>query len=438
MLIACVGLYGERVEQAMKCITRLIPYVDRYIVIVDETVTDEQRTVLKDSGCEVYFHPWEDSMIKMRNQYLEKVQTDDWVIVHDPDECFNEQFCKDVRKLCETADKQGIVLMLINSHDTTILKDGSEDSSISDFFKNLIFKKVADARYEGVGEVKEVHETLILPGQVKVTRLPADQYWYNHIKYWHEVWERAARNVFIAGGGNNIGEGNVAWKPLREICRNVGMDTWTEVREYLRKGNVMPLLKDWLWTNRYEGFDYHHEMMEFGRWYFDYLHPNEKEFADGRVWAPVHELKPDSPPEVMRFVEQTYMAILGRHADQDSKTAYTQAIIDGAIQRADLPTILRQSSEYQEKTGDVGENVKIRVPVQAQIVLTEELFLEAMMKSKTYWETIKPMMDIMKFIRTSLSKEDWEEFVKLFYSTKPSIDDLLWVLINITGSRRSE
>ena len=108
MLVACVGLYGERVEQAMKCITRLIPYVDRYIVIVDETVTDEQRTVLKDSGCEVYFHSWEDSMVKMRNQYLEKVQTDDWCIVHDPDEWFNEQFCKDARKLCETADTSSV------------------------------------------------------------------------------------------------------------------------------------------------------------------------------------------------------------------------------------------------------------------------------------------------------------------------------------------
>jgi len=151
----------------------------------------------------VYFHRWEDSMVKMRNQYLEKCQTDDWVIVHDPD--FNEQFCKDVRDLCKKAEEKGIDLLLINSHDITIKEDGSKDSSISDFFKNLIFRKREGTRYEGVGEVKEVHETLIIPGITRAVRLPKDKYWYDHVKYWWEIWERAARNVFIAGGGNNVG-----------------------------------------------------------------------------------------------------------------------------------------------------------------------------------------------------------------------------------------
>lgn len=424
MIVACVGTYEERINQTVVGIKRLRSYVDRYVVIIDESVTKEQADLLDRLECEVYIHPWEDSMVKMRNQYLAKVQTGDWIIVHDPDEHFNQFFCQNVRKFCEKADADGISLLLINSHDTTIKEDGSMDHSTSDFFKNLIFKKSKDSRYEGVGEIKEVHETLIMQAGAKAVRLPTSC-WYEHIKYWHEVWERAARNVFMAGGGNNVGEKNVAWPELRKICDELGLDTWPKARDYFRQGDINSALKEWLWLNRYEGFDYHHEMLEFGKWYFDYLHPEEKTYRDGRVWEPVLELEEGSPPEVMRYVEQTYMEVLGRHAEQAGKDAYTQAILQGAIKRDDLPTVLKQSPEYQAQTDEKSEAVRIRIPIQAQVNLTEDLLVEAIMKSKTYWEGIKPALDIGRFIRESLSEEDWERFFKDFYKTKPSLDEFI-------------
>ncbi len=433
MLVACVGLYGERVEQALIGIKRLIPYVDRYVVIADESVTKEQLDQLDKLGCEVYVHPWEDSMVKMRNQYLAKIQTDDWVIVHDPDEWFCEDFCKDLRKVIERAEREKANILLINSHDTTFNEDGTETKSVSDFYKNLIFKKVFETRYEGVGEVKEVHETLMIPDSPKAARLP-DKYFYDHVKFWHEVWERAARNVFMAGGGNNVGEINVAWKPLREICDSLELDSWPKAREYFRKGQINPSLWKWLWDNRFEGFDYHHEMMEFGRWYFEYLHPEERTLEDGRVWEPVHELKEGSPPEVMRFVEQTYMEVLGRHAEQESKQAYTQAILTGAIQRDDLPTVLKQSPEYQSQATDKGEAVRIRIPIQAQVNLTEDLFIEAMMRSKTYWEGLKPKIDIGSYIKEGLG-EHWEEFIKWFYEHGKDLGTERFVLALSTLTR---
>ena len=193
MLVASIGLYGERVEQALEGITRLRPHVDRYVVIVDETVTEEQKEQLQDLGCEVYFHPWEDSMVRMRNQYLNKVQTGDWVICHDPDEAFNEQFCKDARELCRKAEEKGIDLLLINSRDCTIKADGSKDESVSDFYKNIIFRKREGTHYGGVGEVKEVHETLIFPGETRAARLPKEKYWYTHTKYWWEIGRASCR-----------------------------------------------------------------------------------------------------------------------------------------------------------------------------------------------------------------------------------------------------
>jgi len=424
MIVGCVGLYGERVEQATVGIKRLRPYVDRYVVIVDETVTEEQKEQLRGLGCEVYFHPWEDSMVKMRNEYLQKCQTWDWIVVHDPDEWFCEEFCRNIRRICERAEAEGLTLLLINSHDTTIKVDGSKDKSVSDFFKNLIYRKTDGTHYEGVGEVKEVHETLIIPGITKAMRLPKEKYWYEHVKYWYEVWERAARNLFIAGGGNNVGEKNPSWKPLREICDELGLESWPKAREYFRKGNIDSRLKKWLWDNRFEGFDYDHEEMEFGRWYFEYLHPEE---AEG--WRPVTQLERGSPAEVMRYVEETYMEVLGRHAEQQGKEMYSKAILSGKLRREDLPLVLKQSPEYVQKVArpavTEGEGVKIQIPVKAELQLTEALFVEAIMKSKTYWISIKPKIDIGAFIKDSMDEEKWSEFQKWFYSSKPTLEEFI-------------
>ena len=156
MIIACIGMYGERVEQATVGIKRLRPHVDRYVCIIDESVTEDQKQSLRDLGCEVYFHPWEDSMVKMRTQYLEKCQTDDWIVVHDPDEWFCEKFCEDVKEICEKAEKDDIALLLINSHDILYQEDKAKTESISDFFKNLIFQKREGTRYIGVGARRRV------------------------------------------------------------------------------------------------------------------------------------------------------------------------------------------------------------------------------------------------------------------------------------------
>jgi len=354
MLVGCVGLYGERVDQSIPCIERLRPHIDRYVVIADETVNEEQKTRLRALGCEVHVHPWKDSMVEMRNQYLEKIAVNDWAIVHDPDEHFNEEFCKDVRKIIGEAEAKQVTLLLINSHDISHDSDGNTRTSVSDFFKNLIFKKTSGTRYYGIGQVQEVHEMLSIPG-VKEERLDR-KYWYTHEKHYYEVWERAGRNVFIAGGGNNRGMQNPSWRPLRDLCDGLGIKNWFQAREYFRKGNVDPGLKQWFWDNRFEGYDYEHEMMEFGRWYFEYLHPEEAAFPDGRVWK-LEQSKPDRKKKdaesvaIMSYIESIYLEVLGRHADQEGKEVYTGHVLAGRLKREDLPKILRESKEYKEKIG---------------------------------------------------------------------------------------
>ena len=421
------GTYGERVGQSLESIRRVAPYVDRAIVLVDESVTEEQKEKLRGLGCEVYFEPWKDSTVAMRNAALDKIQTEDWVVTADPDEFFCDEFCRDIRKICAEAERNGADLVLINSHDVTIQKDGTATEAKSSFYKNLVFRKRPGTHYTGVGDEKVLHEELVIPLMGKIWKLP-DKYYYRHVKYWHEVWERAARNVFIAGGGNNAGKKNPSWMPLRRICDELGLDTWPKAREYFRRGNIDPRLKEWLWENRHEGFDYDHEEMEFGRWYFEYLHPEEAEYPDGRRWQPVLEVDPDSPAGVMRYVEECYMQVLGRHADQPGKEVYTKAILEGKIRKEDLPKLLRASEEYRERQGEgmgmgmgMGmEKVKVQIPVNVSVAVSTDTFIEALKRSSAYWDEVKPVMDVGRFLKKRLG-EKWKGFEEWFYLKRGEI-----------------
>jgi len=445
-VVACCGLYGERVNQALEGIRRLRPFVDRYIIIADETVTEDQRRKLLEAGCEVYFERWVDSTVAMRNAYLRRIQTGDWVVVHDPDEWFNQRFCEDLRGLVAEAEREGYNLLLINSHDITRRLDGSRSESKSSFYKNLIFKKVPGTHYVGTAFAAGTdrtererdygwHETLLIPG-ARTKQLP-DEYWYEHVKEEHEIWERALRNTFTCGGGNDLRERNPAWVRLREICSSLGIETWPQLRNYLRKGNIDPRLKEWFWENRFDGTDAAHEAMEGGRWYFEYLHPEEAKFPDGRVWKPVFGVDPNSPAGVMRYVEEQYLKVLGRHADLPGKEYYTKAILEGRIAREDLPRLLRASREYRERSGTPEERVRVQVPVDVDVRLDERVAMRALMQSRLWaldervamralmqsrlWaERIRPRLDLGGYILERVSDRD--TFLREFYATREGVE----------------
>lgn len=61
------------------------------------------------------------------------------------------------------------------------------------------------------------------------------------------------------------------------------------------------------------------------------------------------------------------------------------------------------------------EKVRLPVPVDVNVHVSEELFEKALIKSKTYWEIIKPRLDLAKFIESHV--EDPKEFYLWFYST---------------------
>jgi len=149
--------------------------------------------------------------------------------------------------------------------------------------------------------------------------------------------------------------------------------------------------------------------------------------------TPEIEEKLKTPPkltkeeEVKWYVQQCYREALGREPDEDGLNTYKKAILDGKLQKEMLPQVLKQSRERAEKFGSQlsrdTESVKVQIPVDVNVQLNEQIFREAMMKSETWNEVIKPRLDVGKFVLESI--QDKEKFLEKFYKGEVKSEDVI-------------
>jgi len=301
-----------------------------------------------------------DHLPDYRNHYLaeaKKLNITAWCAVSDPDELYCEELARDLKSLCEWAEQNNYNMLGVNCHEQfeyfewldelDRLEKAPESIRESNFYKTLIFKLSPNLMYHGIGVTKNVHETWYAP-DVPWRRINLDRkYYYTHKKSPLQIWRNAARNLFMSGGGNNVGEANKAWVELRRICDRLGIFCWRDFEEYMKKGKVDESLKKWLIDAlQVPPTNYGIETRETAKWYF-LLHPDEI--------TPEIERRIKNPPklteeqEIEFYVVEQYIKILGRHADEEGKRHYTQAILSGQIKREDLPKILMSSPEYLKK-----------------------------------------------------------------------------------------
>lgn len=255
-------------ENTKTCVERIAPYVDR-IIIIHDNLSPEEIKWLQERKCEVYTHPWQDSTSPMRNQYLEKLNDGDWCVTSDPDEQYDIEICKNLRNLIASAEEFHFNMILINSHDVWIKDDGSTEDMKGDYHKPLIFKYVKGVQYVGT-----IHETLIGAQWLKIQA--SDKYFYRHIKKHSTVWRNAVRNHFCCGGGDNLADKNPYWVELRSICDSIGIKSWYQFDEYLKKGNIDQHLKEWMIKLKdIDEQPWHSELREHYLYYFVHLHPEE-------------------------------------------------------------------------------------------------------------------------------------------------------------------
>ena len=348
-IVYVMNIYEERMPQVKTCIKRVRPHVDRCIIVVDDSVTRKSKNWLRKYNCEIHYRKWDNHFSKQRNAYLDPLKEGEWVLVSDPDELHSETLVKNLRKICAEADKQGINMLGINSHDLTIHPDNSQTNVVSNWFKNLLFKFEEGVRYVGC-----VHETLL---QGIHGWRPANldkKYYYEHIKSYVEVKERGARNVFCGGGGNNVLDRNPMYVELHTVTDKYGAKDWPTLRDFLRMPFKHRKETEW-WTKIKEiaikhrndsGWDWENESRDLFLW-LKAIHPDEFKDWESSPQPP----SKGSPAEVMSYVEEQYLKVLGRNADDVGKQSYTQAILQGQIKREDLLGILKNSDEYKTKVG---------------------------------------------------------------------------------------
>jgi intein/homing endonuclease len=247
-----------------------------------------------------------------------------------------------------------------------------------------------------------------------------------------------SRNLYIAGGGDNVGSLNRYWVRLRQICSRLGIKTWNEFEEFVRRGTDDEEFHGWLKDAlQAPPTSWGTETRECAKWYFA-LHGEQITPEVRRLI----ETRPALTPEIEaeNYVTSMYFKILGRHPDEEGKRHYTQLILEGKMSREDLPKILMASDEYRARSAGVPsapgvvERMKVQVPVDVYVRLDERTFVEALRRSRVYWEVVKPKIDVGDLILGRLSPVKQAEFKRWFYGNRDAIgprDIAEWVEENM-------
>jgi hypothetical protein len=443
-IVFCQATFDQDLDDTKKCIERVSPHVDATVIAYDQSLSPSQVAELQAMGVVTVFFEWHDNMPLMRQAYLVTAKEigADWICVSDPDELYSEELAKNLRRLIEASDAQGYNLLPVHCidqfenveflDDLDKLKETPGGYRETDFWKPLlIFKVYPDTHYEGVGAKKNVHEMLKSSTEMKARNLPKE-YPYVHHKSALRIWRNAARNMFIGGGGDNVGDLNPYWMQLRDICSDpsINIQTWPQFEEQVKKGfeELRPgqgddRLKRWLFDAlQAPPTNWGTEVRETSKWYYA-LHRDEvtPEVLE-RIKNPP-KLTPDM--EVENYVTRAYFEVLGRHPDEEGRKQYVQQILEGQIKREELTGILRQSPEFRQKflraPAGPTEFVRMQVPVNLDVQINEETFIEAMRRSELLWNVIKPKMDIGGWILDHLTTRKRREFAAWFYSKKDDI-----------------
>lgn len=284
---ACLMTQNELLDLSTN-LTRLLHYVDS-VTIVDGGSTDGTISYMRnfsrvDNRVRFFIHPWKDNFPAQRNNYLARVgeiaADGDWVLACDPDEFFDEAALLSLHRIADVVPKKVERFSAASFRCRSVSLRGTDRvwSNEDDYWKPLYFRWHRGLRYTHDGE-GAVHERLEGIGLVYQTgkhpEFPA--LFYEHRKQENVIWPRGARNLFIGGGGPNMGSKNPRWVELRAIADRLGLRTWRDFHAYLLAGNIDSALRGWIIRHRNEnGYDGASEHREVYKTYFRLYHPEEE------------------------------------------------------------------------------------------------------------------------------------------------------------------
>ncbi len=99
--VSCCMIVKNEAVFLDKCLKSIVDYVDE-LIVVDTGSTDESVDIARKYTDKIYFHPWEGSFSKARNQSL-SYATGDWIFILDGDEEMVEGSGELIRKTVKSA-----------------------------------------------------------------------------------------------------------------------------------------------------------------------------------------------------------------------------------------------------------------------------------------------------------------------------------------------
>jgi len=355
----CQCTFARDVQRTLECISLMSEHVDYVFIIADESVSPSQLELISSNFDNVITKRvhFTDDIPAFRNNYLELCEQYkvDWVLVSDPDELFCHEFARDLRKIIDDLERGGFNLAGINCREQfeavewldelDLLEQCPTGYQKSEYYKHLLFKMREGLRYVGIG-IGRVHETFNIQHGWKVKLLP-DKYYYVHRKSALDIWRNAARNMVIAGGGNNVGDVNPYWTKLRTLMQKYGIKSWMELERCIKERDVPSEMANFF----IECLDaprtnWGIETRMLSKFFLFY----NREYLTPDVLSKVREIpKQDKESAAREFVRRCYFSLLARHPDVAGGEYYTQKLLSGDMSEEDVAVAIAESAEFKER-----------------------------------------------------------------------------------------
>jgi len=264
-LAFCVMGYGEVLDMIMEAVNTVKPYADEMHVQGDN-FTKQDIKKLEDLGATVHIEQWKDRFSDYKNKCYSHAGTG-WVLICDHDEIPTEELAKNLKTIIQASQNATKYNMVsFDVIDIRTLKGKIMSQTRNANGKALLHINVPNAYY---GNPHVWLKPNYYPW--KLLKVP---HAYKHVKDIETELPRSVRNVFLGGGGDNTREQNTLWVELRQLTKELKLETWRDFQAYLVKGQIDPRLLDVL--KRLAALPWKDTELQDPLRYYQLLHPEEK------------------------------------------------------------------------------------------------------------------------------------------------------------------
>ena len=262
----CIMGYHDALEMIIESISTCANYV-KEIHVQGDNFTEEDIEKLKSWNAEIHIEPWKDEFSDYKNKAISYARTK-WVLILDHDEIPTPELAQHLPELIEQSEKGNKYNMVsFTARNQTIDVINQVIAENDGTGKALLHFNIKDPYYGNP-------HIWLKPNYYPWVERKVE-YAYRHVKQEGIDVQRAIRNVFLGGGGDNFKNKNPMWPELRQITDRLGITSYTAFLYYLKQGNVDPELKTWM--EKAHEFPWHDsELRAFADYYYK-VHPEEKE-----------------------------------------------------------------------------------------------------------------------------------------------------------------